>query len=266
MSILERVLSGLGAGLIEKGKLDAQKERDDILFTRELALKQVESQIADAASARDHQERMGEIAATGAETRRTSLFEGVVNDRRDANKATRDLKHDITIKGIDFSNDAKMEGLKHKYKLSEDQFSSLLQSNRDAVAAGTTIDRVVFSKDGQMQQVYKNGNVVSRGPTGAYNPGGTSDDLGDMLNGGGTGPSGAASASGAPSTTGAGVSLGSSEKRTKGIAPVNDFAPRYNAATPDTAPKLFRTDPATGKTVKIPLAEAMQMYRSAGSQ
>jgi hypothetical protein len=64
-------------------------------------------------------------------------------------RRSRDLQHDITIKKIDF-------------------------------------DRAVFSTDGQMQQVMKNGNVVSKGPTGAYNPSGTStDDLGDYLNTGG---------------------------------------------------------------------------------
>lgn len=108
MSIFERVLYGLGQGLIEQGKINAQKERDDLLFARDLALKQVQFQHDDAASARDHQERLDEIHTTGAEARRTDLFQGIIADRRDTAKAQRDLQHDITLKKIDFSNDAEI--------------------------------------------------------------------------------------------------------------------------------------------------------------
>jgi hypothetical protein len=187
MGILNKVLVGIGSYLIKKGELDEQAAREQLLFDRQVALKQLESQIDDKKSERDHTARLGEIAATGSENRRTDVFKGIIDQRVKQQEEADKLKHDITIKGIDFSNEAKLEGLKHKYKLSEDQFSSMLQSDRDAKAAGTTIDRVVFSKDGQMQQIYKNGTVVSRGPSGAYNASGAAGgDLGDYLDTGGT--------------------------------------------------------------------------------
>lgn len=178
MGILGRVLQGIGSALVEQGKIDAQAARDDLLMRRELALKQLEFQHDDAVRAQTHTDKLEEIGAQGAETRRTDLFQGVIAERRDQAKAKRDLTHDITIKKIDFSNSASLEGLRHRYKLTEDQYSSMLQAGRDAAADGRTIDRVVFSTDGQMQLVYKNGNVMSKGPKGAYNPTG-SDDSGD---------------------------------------------------------------------------------------
>jgi hypothetical protein len=143
--------------------------------------------------------RLAEIDETGAQTRRTAMFEGVVNDRRDANKASRDLQHDITIKKIDFSNSKALAGIQHTYKLSEDQADTLNKAVAEAKTNGQQVDRAVFSKDGQLQLIMKNGDVVSKGPAGAYNPSGAdAGDLGDYLNSGGTASGSAVSGGIAP--------------------------------------------------------------------
>jgi hypothetical protein len=158
-----------------KGELDEQHQRDQLLMDRELALRAV-----------DKQDKLEEIAATGAETRRTDLLAGIVADRRAQSKDARDLQHDIIIKKIDLKNSTTLAKLQARIGLDKDAFDAKIANAKTVFDNNNTVDRVVFSSDGQMQQVMKNGNVVSKGPTGAYNPSGTStDDLGDYLNTGG---------------------------------------------------------------------------------
>jgi hypothetical protein len=188
MSLLRNVLAGIGSYLVKEGELNEQAARDDLLFRRQVALEQVKEQYLERASARDHTERLDEISATAAENRRTALYEGVVADRRDSSKAARDLQHDITLKKIDFSNSTSLEKLKSKLNMNEAQFTDFLKQKSDAEAAGQKVNRVVFSKNGQLQLVMDNGDIHSKGPSGAYNPSGadtTGADLGDYLNSGG---------------------------------------------------------------------------------
>jgi hypothetical protein len=220
MSLLGRVLQGIGAGLIEQGKEDYETQKTELLYQRELALKQLEFQHDDTRAAQDYQDKLSEISATGAENRRTDLFQGIIAERRDEAKDTRNLNHDITMASVNFKNDKTMEAFKQKNRLSEDQWQSFLKAKADAVANGQTVDRAVFSTNGQMQLIMKDGNIVTKGPPGAYNPSGSNADegLGDYLNSGGAASGGAVSGGGisphstqqaaAPQQTTAGVRAG----------------------------------------------------------
>jgi hypothetical protein len=242
MSFLGRVLQGVGSYLVQKGKDDAEDAKSELLFQREQALKQLEFQHDDAQVAAQHENRLGEIAATGAESRRTDLFQGIIGERRDQAKSTRDLQHDITIKGLEFKSAAQLEGLKHKYNLSEEQYKSLLDTQHDIKVNGAKIDRVVFSKNGQMQQVYGDGTVVSRGPTGAYNPGGATGDqsLADLM-----ANSGGDSASGSGGTSGTAAS-----NPPAGIAPAAPSVSGGKAAALAKAGNLYAQAAANPKAMR----------------
>jgi hypothetical protein len=193
--LFRNILLGIGQGLIKEGELNEQRERDDLLMRRQIALKQLEFQHDDAQAATTHQNRLDEITATAAETRRSELFKGVIDERRDENKAKRDLDHDIKIKAIDFSNDAKLEQLRNKLGMSRDQFQSTLTQMREDHKADTTIDHWVVSPRGEVGGYNSKGKLISQTKPGTTTvPGSSSsgDSFADLDPGtGGIAPSSA---------------------------------------------------------------------------
>lgn len=221
MSLLGRVLVGIGSYLTEKGKVDEQAARDDLLMRREVALKQLEFQHDDANAATQHANKLDEIAATGAETRRTDLFQGVVADRRDQAKAGRDLQHDITIKGIDFSNDVKLKALEHKYKLNEGAAADARDLQKRLTEAGVTIDHWATTNDGRLMAFNKLGKPLEQTQTsGGFTTPGANDDSGIPGLGGGkpSAPSQPVPQSYQNVQANA-PQLGASVQRTQGMAP-----------------------------------------------
>jgi hypothetical protein len=174
MSLLEKVLAGVGDWMIKEGQFQMEKAKADLLFSRELALKQLDYAHDDAKSARDHSERLDEIT-----------LQGVIADRKDRASDERDLNKAITLKGIDFSNEKQLEAFKHKNRLSEDQFTQALQAGREARARHEELGQIVYTNKG-MTVYKKDGTAFTFGDvTKAASPDDGGDSLSDYRPGGG---------------------------------------------------------------------------------
>lgn len=227
MSLLQRVLKGLGSYMVEKAKMDAQAARDELLMRRELALKNIE-----------HQYRIAEgdaslVRAKALDTHQTEnqtardLVQGQITGTREAASDKRKFDQTLTIKSIDFNNEKALLGIKSKYKMSEDQYASFLQQGRELALAGATVDHWEVTKGGNLVALNKRGDVLGSSKPGVYNP---TRQPSEPAAGGGDvlslyGPTGGRGGGGQPSASAA--------------PPKTDFISRYKAATPETAPLLF---------------------------
>lgn len=124
-------------------------------------------------------------------------------------------QQNIKLRGsIDLSNQSVIEGLKHKYNLSEDEVKSALDLKNQLSAAGQTVDHWAVTTDGKMVAFNKQGGVLrySANP-GSFVPSGESQTMdggslgGDSISGerasrGGGGAKPAPKPSAAPAKSG----------------------------------------------------------------
>jgi hypothetical protein len=190
MSLLGRVAFAVGGYLIDRQKiqdeLNLENVKQQMLFNRELALKQVDSQIADKASARDFNEAVDLAHVTGAENRTTAVTSAVLSAKKDEASDARDLSKAIVLKGIDLNNSKELEGVKHTYKLDEDQAQSLVTMQKELAIAGITADHYAVNTDGRMTAFNKLGGVLKVSQPGQFPLPPKQETLGDLLGEGDT--------------------------------------------------------------------------------
>lgn len=229
MGILLRVLSGLATGagnyLVEKGKLDMQAARDDLLLRRELALKDLE-----------HTYRKAEMQEGGKITRENTSH--AAKEQRVTNKAEGEIRG--TLQDDAQSHALTLESLQHRNQMTREQQDDFRTFSEEAKRAGTYIDRQEVMADGRMVVWTKDGKSKIIGAPGSFIPAGRGSD----------------SEGGGDSVNQYRPREGVEQKTAAAPTPEpKNFAARYREATPETAPRLFRD----GK--KIPMNEAMRLYQ-----
>lgn len=225
MGLLRNVLAGLlvgvGKGMEEQHKLNVQQAREDLMFRREQALKALETANRREELQLGSKLRREETSHTATEQRVTNAQEGGIRQAlQDDDQAFKAQQEDIAHgRRVDLT---KLEG----------DIQQRLIEARDAADDDEPVE-TVQGASGQYYHVYKGGRSKPLGIKGAL-PASKQEDDGTF---GGRLPSRAAPA--APAAP----------------AAEDNFAARYQSATPQTAPGLFRD----GK--KIPMTEAMRLYR-----
>jgi hypothetical protein len=247
---LGAALQGAGEGLAAQSEQNYKTNLVEMQAKRDAAL-----------AALNHQYRTEEIQTTGS-----------VNDTLDSHKRARDFAYDtaqaeqkqgyeqqnIVLKGkIDLQNDTQLEGLKHKYNLSEQAADDARQLDHDLKVAHITADHWAVTTDGKLVAFNKNGQVISSSTNpGSFVPTGTSvsesggDDTGTIA--GAKAARGIGGATAKPQTKPTGQAESGWPDGWTG-SQESQFEQLYTTATPQSAPRLFRNGQ------KIPPEEARRM-------
>lgn len=152
--VLGGLLTGAGEGLEKQSMVDMQAKRDS-------ALAEMQARRETALAALNHQYRVSEATTTADLTDRNAGR----NDARDfaygTKKADQKFTQDKALKAIDFSNSASLEGLKHKYNLSEGAADDARTLDHDLKVAGVTVDHWEVTTDGRLTAYNKQGQLLS---------------------------------------------------------------------------------------------------------
>lgn len=242
MSLLRKVLAGLmvglGKGMEEQAKIDIQKARDDLLYSRELALKNVEQQYRLEAAEHGSGLRKEEAEHQGEITRK--------NTSHTATENRVSATHEGNIRGtLDEKKDYRQQG--HEERMA--RLTATLGERRDraSIRARAAIEsgEIVDTRQDET------GNWIGITRHGVTKPLGFRSPLPESADGE-TSDSGGGSLADYRS---GGQSGGAAQPERWSAQDENQFRTRYNNATKETAPRLYRGD------TRIPYEEARRMAR-----
>lgn len=174
MGLLGRIAASVGGWLVEEGKeqdaMAMEKMKDDLLFDREVALEGVKNQYAAIQSQRDQTNKLQVVDRTAQDQQQTDLVNAAAQGVNQAQHDTREAATqaaNIQARGV---IDAQIEGLKAKYKLSDDAYQSALEQARQLAEDGQTIGHVAISPKGNIGFYSKTGQLMSETPVGTVDP------------------------------------------------------------------------------------------------
>lgn len=227
MSLLLKVLggamAGLGKGMVEQAKLDWETAQKEIMFRREVALKNLGFQQSKVLKDIEQGDALERIDRTGEQQRKTQSEGTLQEDWKADRQVKRTTAANKELKAVDFQYDVKAKKLAAKLGLIQDDFNAKLQAGE-----------IVQDADGGYHLVDKRSAKAK--PVGVTGPVKSADD-------------------GLVLPTRSGSTKPQGEQRTQAARPDAAFTTRYANATPEKAPGLFRNGQ------KVPLEEAWRQYQ-----
>jgi hypothetical protein len=171
-AVLGGALQGIGAGLAQQQRAKADTAAADVAHRREEYLLKLRGQIASDATV-----QQGQIARDNLAVKYD--FE----DRNDARTSERDTSKAIIVgnntsanavklEQVKTANDRMIEGVKSRYRMTEQQQKAALDLSNDATRAGQEVGETRVAVDGSMVLYSKNGQVIRRSGAGMFTPNG----------------------------------------------------------------------------------------------
>lgn len=172
-NIFGGALSGLGQGMALKGQSEAEDRR-------KMALEAARQQSQVTLESYQHTNKLDEIAATGEQQRLTQVNAGNVDVAKVAATTPITTKAQIEINNAKAANDAVLENLKSKLRMTEAQAEAATKLANEISAAGQKAAEFRVAADGSMVAYSATGQVLRKSAPGSFipqQPGGLGTDL-----------------------------------------------------------------------------------------